>query len=280
MYVSDGDSDDAPDATPDRTETIVTRGRGRGRGGGRGGRGGGGRGGRGRRGRGRGGRARQPVQPLVVDPGWQRNEDVEPPRIHAFKEPTGPAELLPSNATPLTFLKHVLGADFFVNLAEASNLNAVAKSPPAEIDPAEPYATSDTNWKPTTGEEMEAFIGINVAMGLKDMPEYKDYWSTDPVLNDHYISGVMSRHRYEKISQYLHVTKPGEEDPTDKLTKVRPLITLCQQQFRRCFHPSCDLSVDEAMIRFDGRLSWKQYMPKKPVKWGIKLWCLCDANTG
>ena len=21
-------------------------------------------------------------------------------------------------------------------------------------------------------------------------------------------------------------------------------------------------------------------MPKKPVKWGIKLWCLCDANTG
>ena len=34
------------------------------------------------------------------------------------------------------------------------------------------------------------------------------------------------------------------------------------------------------MIRFDGRLAWKQYMPKKPVKWGIKLWCLCDANTG
>ena len=21
-------------------------------------------------------------------------------------------------------------------------------------------------------------------------------------------------------------------------------------------------------------------MPKKPVKWGIKLWCLCDSVTG
>ena len=21
-------------------------------------------------------------------------------------------------------------------------------------------------------------------------------------------------------------------------------------------------------------------MPKKPIKWGIKLWCLCDSNTG
>ena len=47
-----------------------------------------------------------------------------------------------------------------------------------------------------------------------------------------------------------------------------------------CFAPSRDLSIDEAMIRFDGRLAWKQYMPKKPVKWGMKLWCLCDANTG
>ena len=28
----------------------------------------------------------------------------------------------------------------------------------------------------------------------------------------------------------------------------------------------------------DGRLAWKQYMLKKPVKWGIKLWCLCDTH--
>ena len=28
----------------------------------------------------------------------------------------------------------------------------------------------------------------------------------------------------------------------------------------------------------DGRLTWKQYMPKKLVKWGIKLWCLWDTH--
>ena len=28
----------------------------------------------------------------------------------------------------------------------------------------------------------------------------------------------------------------------------------------------------------DGRLAWKQYMPKKPVKWGIKLGCLWDTH--
>ena len=29
----------------------------------------------------------------------------------------------------------------------------------------------------------------------------------------------------------------------------------------------------------DGRLAWKQYMLKKPVKWSIKLWCMCDTHT-
>ena len=54
---------------------------------------------------------------------------------------------------------------------------------------------------------------------------------------------------------------------------------MCQENFRRCYAPGRDLAVDEAMIEFDGRLAWKQYMPKKPVKWGIKLWCLCEATS-
>ena len=94
---------------------------------------------------------------------------------------------------PAAFLEHVLGVDFFTNMAETSNVNDVAKSPPAEIDRAEPYAPSERNWKPTNGEEMEAFIDINQVMGSKDMPEYKDHWINDPVLNDPYISGIMSR---------------------------------------------------------------------------------------
>ena len=66
----------------------------------------------------------------------------------------------------------------------------------------------------------------------------------------------------------------------DRLAKGWPIITLFECQFKARFHPSCSVSIDEAMIRFDGRLSWKQYMQKKPVKWWIKPWCLCDSATG
>ena len=38
--------------------------------------------------------------------------------------------------------------------------------------------------------------------------------------------------------------------------------------------------MDEAMIKFQGRSSLKQYMPLKPVKWGIKVWVLGDSHNG
>ena len=46
------------------------------------------------------------------------------------------------------------------------------------------------------------------------------------------------------------------------------------------YKPNRDMSVDEAMIPFKGRSSLKQYMPKKPIKRGIKVWALADAHIG
>ena len=70
------------------------------------------------------------------------------------------------------------------------------------------------------------------------------------------------------------------EDRADKLGKVRPFLSTLQQNFPCLFAPGVALSIDEAMIKYNGRLHWKQYMPMKPIKWGIKLWVLCDARTG
>ena len=44
--------------------------------------------------------------------------------------------------------------------------------------------------------------------------------------------------------------------------------------------PHRDVAVDEAMIKFQGRSSLKQYMPLKPTKRGIKVWVLADSHNG
>ena len=92
----------------------------------------------------------------------------------------------------------LLGDDFFSSVAHATNCNAVLKSPPTNPDPGLPYATSDPHWHVDTADDIKAFVGINICMGLKEMSEYSDYWNTSPVLNDPFISSVMSKRRYEK----------------------------------------------------------------------------------
>ena len=44
--------------------------------------------------------------------------------------------------------------------------------------------------------------------------------------------------------------------------------------------PKRNLSVDETMIPYKGRVHFKQYMKAKPVKWGVKAWAMCESDTG
>ncbi|KAJ8865956.1 hypothetical protein PR048_033480 [Dryococelus australis] len=47
------------------------------------------------------------------------------------------------------------------------------------------------------------------------------------------------------------------------------------------FEPHQSLSIDKTMLRFMGRLWFKQYMPSKSsTKWGVKLLSLCNSETG
>jgi hypothetical protein len=39
-------------------------------------------------------------------------------------------------------------------------------------------------------------------------------------------------------------------------------------------------SIDESMIKFSGRAEYIIYMRNKPIKWGFKLYVLCDSLNG
>ena len=78
-------------------------------------------------------------------------------------------------------------------------------------------------------EELQAFIGLNIAMGMLHLPQVRDYWSTGEILATPLFPSIMSRDRFFKILRYLHLVdsakhkKKGEEG-YDILYKVRPLI--------------------------------------------------------
>ena len=50
--------------------------------------------------------------------------------------------------------------------------------------------------------------------------------------------------------------------------------------FRAAYNLGREISIDESMIGFKGRLYFIQYMPKKPIKWGMKAFVLADSSSG
>ena len=121
-----------------------------------------------------------------------------------------------------------------------------------------------------------------ILMGIDCLPSVDDYWSKDPLLHYAPIAERIPRLRFREISRYLHFVNnedlaPRGDPAHDRLGKFRPLLNHLSDKFAT---PSKDVAVDEAMIKFQGCSSLKQYMPMKPIKRGIKVWVLGDSTNG
>ena len=139
--------------------------------------------------------------------------------------------------------------------------------------------------KPFTTDELRKFLALVVVMGLVDYPCLDDYWSISWPFATHTFSSVMSRDRFSLILRFLHVNDSSQYIPKgqpgyDAIYKIRPFLSSLLRQFKSNYSSQRELSIDESMIGFKGRLSFIQYMPKKPTKWGLKSFVLADSSTG
>ena len=133
------------------------------------------------------------------------------------------------------------------------------------------------NWRDITLVEIKAFVGVIIQMGLVQLADIKDYWSTHGTLNFSFFRSVFSRDRFLQLFWMLHV---GETPSPNKRSKVQPFINLIVPLFQQHLSPSQELSIDEAMIAFRGRVSFRQYIRGKPQPWGIKAYVLSESRTG
>lgn len=139
------------------------------------------------------------------------------------------------------------------------------------------------SYVPTNISEIKTFLAINLLMGIKQYPSYRDHWSSAPDLHDPFISKLMTVHRFGWLLSNIHLNDNSIMPQRghcnyDKLYKVRPFLNSVKQNFNSCLLPHENIAVDESMIKFTGRSSLKQYMPKKPIKRGYKVWVLADQT--
>jgi len=69
---------------------------------------------------------------------------------------------------------------------------------------------------------------------------------------------------------------PGEE--YDRLWKIRTVFDTLNQAYPKFYNPSEHLAVDKVIVKFQGRVIFRQYIPKKRKCFGIKIYKLCDES--
>jgi hypothetical protein len=93
----------------------------------------------------------------------------------------------------------------------------------------------------------------------------------------------ITRERLELPRKFLHFSD-NESQTTyqgpPKLFKIFPIIFHLNNKFQTLYLPYQNISVDESLALWKSRLSFKQFLPLKYSKFGIKSFELCDSQTG
>jgi hypothetical protein len=130
------------------------------------------------------------------------------------------------------------------------------------------------NWKNTNINEMKFFLGLQIWIGLVQMPKLSNYWSNN-VLYSNEITKLISRNRFELLLSNWHFANNEANDMSTRLYKIKPLIDHIRKQFQLAIMPSNNICIDESLVPFRGRLSFLQYIKNKRHKFGIKFFKLC-----
>ena len=65
----------------------------------------------------------------------------------------------------------------------------------------------------------------------------------------------------------------------DKFAPIRDVFEIIVNNFQKYFSTSEYLTVDEQLLAFRGNCPFRQFVPKKPAKYGLKTFALVNAKT-
>ncbi|XP_053296890.1 piggyBac transposable element-derived protein 4-like [Pleuronectes platessa] len=86
-------------------------------------------------------------------------------------------------------------------------------------------------------------------------------------------------HTYSRLLRFDDRETRPRRRASDKLAAIREVWDLWVSQLPCLYNPGPEVTVDEQLVPFRGRCPFRQYMPSKPAKYGIKSWVACDSKS-
>ncbi|KAF0040514.1 hypothetical protein F2P81_006412 [Scophthalmus maximus] len=130
----------------------------------------------------------------------------------------------------------------------------------------------------TSTEEIEDFLSILVFMGFFNFRSLEDYWHHESRFN--VIADIMPRKRFQLLRRFIHFNDNQQcNESPDRFYKVRPLSEMLREQCL-LIQSTYKHSADEVMVAYRGTRTGtlRQYIAKKPDKWGFELFCRASSS--
>ena len=135
-------------------------------------------------------------------------------------------------------------------------------------------------WKDVTVDDIWVYFCILLLTGIINKPSFHLYWSTDNIIVTPIFSRLMRRDRFEMIRSMIHFSDPLHEEPADSLRKLCSFLDELQFNFSTNYVPQQHVAVDEYLSLWKGCLHFKQYIPSKRERYGVKIYMLCESASG
>ncbi|KAF0687698.1 piggyBac transposable element-derived protein 4-like, partial [Aphis craccivora] len=174
------------------------------------------------------------------------------------------------HGTPLDFYTLIVNDEIINKIVIETNKFAAQQKASKSLSP---FARIN-KWFDTDETEIKQLFGLLIWTGLVSLPSYELYWSNSDIFATNF-GLVMSRNRFEILLQMLHFSDNSATDNTNRLYKLGTVMEDIMLNSNNCMQPLEHLCIDESLVKFMGRLSFKQYIKNKRDRFGIKEFKLC-----
>ncbi|ERF72396.1 hypothetical protein EPUS_07558 [Endocarpon pusillum Z07020] len=186
---------------------------------------------------------------------------------------SGQLKLRAHELKPIDLFYRFIPKELFMDIAEHTNEYAFEER-------SQEFDQIQRVWRDVTAADIGGYIGAILLIGAQ--PGGRDlayYWNQKENYPHWPVAEYISLLRFQQISRYLKINRPGPLPDNQWYKKVEPLAT----HFRKATTPNMyelpqNLSIDEQLVKFKGRSKHTIQMNSKAAGKGYKIYSLCCSN--
>ncbi|UYV67656.1 hypothetical protein LAZ67_5001501 [Cordylochernes scorpioides] len=155
--------------------------------------------------------------------------------------------------TPLEAFLKFISIDIIKKIVEYTNIF---------IETIRPNYSRERDCRNTDENEIRCLLGLIIIIGKK--------------------SAAMAYERFLfllRVIRFDNVLTRQIRRDNDKFAALREIFEMFVANCKQMYSPGEYLTIDEKLIPFRGKCNFRQYIPNKPAKYGLKIYMMSDAHT-